>query len=135
MCFQSKNTSWETNFYFVLQNLFFFKYNCNVHCVVQKQPTEVFCKKRCSKKFRKIHRKTPVPVSFFNKVAGSACNLLKMRLWHGCFPVDFAKFLRTSFSQNTSGRLLLVVAFSLVFCLSSSKWFVIFHKIVFKEFQ
>ena len=33
--------------------------------------------------------------------------LLKKRLRHRCFPVNFAKFLRTSFLQNTSGRLLL----------------------------
>ena len=32
--------------------------------------------------------------------------LLKKRLWHRCFPVNFAKFLRTPFLQNTSGRLL-----------------------------
>ena len=31
----------------------------------QKQPPEVFCKKRCSQKFRKIHRKAPVPESLF----------------------------------------------------------------------
>ena len=31
----------------------------------QKQPPEVFCKKRCSQKFRKIHRKTPVPETLF----------------------------------------------------------------------
>ena len=30
----------------------------------QKQPPGVFCKKRCSLKFRKIHRNTPMPVSF-----------------------------------------------------------------------
>ena len=29
------------------------------------QPTEVFCKKRCSYKFRKIHRKTAVPETLF----------------------------------------------------------------------
>ena len=34
--------------------------------------------------------------------------LLKKRLWQRCFPVNFAKFLST-FLQNTSGRLLLVV--------------------------
>ena len=28
--------------------------------------------------------------------------LLKKRLWHSCFPVYFAKFLRTYFLQNTS---------------------------------
>ena len=32
--------------------------------------------------------------------------LLKKRLWHRCFPVNFAKFLRTPFSQNTSKKLL-----------------------------
>ena len=33
--------------------------------------------------------------------------LLKQRLWHRCFPVNFAQFLRTPSLQNTSGRLLL----------------------------
>ena len=29
--------------------------------------------------------------------------LLKRRLWHKCFPVNFVKFLRTSFLYKTSG--------------------------------
>ena len=33
--------------------------------------------------------------------------LLKKRLWHRCLPVNFAKFLRMPFLQNTSGQLLL----------------------------
>ena len=42
---------------------------------------------------------------FFNKVAGlRLATLLKKRLWHRYFPVNFVKFLRTRFSQNTSGR-------------------------------
>ena len=61
----------------------------------QKQPPQVFCKKRCPQKFRKIHRKTPVPE--------------KQRLWHRCFPVNFAKFPRTPLLQNTSGRLICVI--------------------------
>ena len=33
---------------------------------------------------------------FFNKVAGlTPATLLKKRLWYRCFPVNFAKFLRT----------------------------------------
>ena len=45
---------------------------------------------------------------FFNKVAGlRPATLLKKRLWRRCFPVNFAKFLKTPFLQNTSGRLLL----------------------------
>ena len=34
---------------------------------------------------------------------------IKKRLQHRCFPVNFAKFLRTSFLQSTPGRLLLFV--------------------------
>ena len=33
--------------------------------------------------------------------------LFKSRLWHGCFPIDFVKLLRTPFLEITSGRLLL----------------------------
>ena len=74
----------------------------------QKQPPEGFCKKRCSQKFPKIHRKNLCQSLVFNKVAGPRpATLLKKRLWHSCFPVNFAKFLRTPFLQNTSGRLLL----------------------------
>ena len=41
--------------------------------------------------------------SLFNKVAGwRSTTLLKKRLRHWCFPVSFAKFLRTIFLQNTS---------------------------------
>ena len=36
--------------------------------------------------------------------------LLKKRLWHWCFLVNFVKFLGTPFLQNTSGRLLLYYA-------------------------
>ena len=39
---------------------------------------------------------------FFNKVAGlRPATLLKKRLWHRCFPVNFAKILRAPFLQNT----------------------------------
>ena len=33
--------------------------------------------------------------------------MLKNRLWHRCFRVNFVNFLRTRFLQNTSGQLLL----------------------------
>ena len=43
-------------------------------------------------------------VSFFNKVAGlRPVTLLKERVWHRCFPVNFAKFVEHLFLQNTSG--------------------------------
>ena len=34
----------------------------------QKQPPEVFYEKKCSYKFHKIHKKTPVPESFLIKL-------------------------------------------------------------------
>ena len=46
----------------------------------------------------KIHRKKPVPES------------LKKRSWHRCFPVNFVKFLRTSFLKEHLRWLLLDVA-------------------------
>ena len=47
---------------------------------------------------------------FLNKVASlRPATLLKKGLWHRCFPMNFAKFLRTPFSQNTFGRLLLEI--------------------------
>ena len=46
----------------------------------------------------------------FNKVSGlTPVTLLKKRLQHRYFPVNFKKILRTSFLQNTFMRLLLFV--------------------------
>ena len=62
-----------------------------------------FSKKGFLKKFHKIHLKTPVLESYFNGVSGlKAVTLLKKRLQHRCFQVNFMKFLRTPFLQNTS---------------------------------
>ena len=52
---------------------------------------------------------------FLNKVAGPA-TLLKKRLWHRCFPVNFAKFLRAALLQKISGRLLLDEGLSILYC-------------------
>ena len=51
---------------------------------------------------------TCVRISFFNKVADlSPATLLKKRLWHMCFPVNFAKFVRTLFFTEHLRSLLL----------------------------
>ena len=70
-------------------------------------------KKGAFRNFIKFTGKHSCQGLFFNKVVGlSPATSLKDRLWHRCFPVNFAKFLRTLFLQNTSWRLLLEVAFS-----------------------
>ena len=50
---------------------------------VQKQPPEVFYKKGVLKNFAKFCLRS--------------ATLLKKRLWHRCFPVNFANFLRAPF--------------------------------------
>ena len=48
--------------------------------------------------FRKVHKKTPVLESLFNKVAGlKAYIFIQKRHQHSCFPVNIAKYLRTDF--------------------------------------
>ena len=64
--------------------------------------------KKVLKDFAKFTGKHLCQSLFFNKVAGfRPATLLKKRVWHRCFPVNFAKFLWTPFLQNTSWRLLL----------------------------
>ena len=46
--------------------------------------------------------------SFLIKLQANPATLLKKSLWYRYFHVNFAKFLRTRFLQNTSGRLLLL---------------------------
>ena len=53
----------------------------------QRQPLEVFYEKRCSWKFCKIHRKTPVPGLFFNEVKTLA----------HVFSCEFCKIFKNTF--------------------------------------
>ena len=41
-------------------------------------------------------------VSLLIKLQASVCNFIKRKLWHRCFPVNFAKFLRTTFYRTPS---------------------------------
>ena len=80
--------------------------NFNDH--FQKQPPECSVKKAALKNLANLTGKHLCQSLFFDKVAGlRPANLLKKRLWHRCFPVKFAKILRTHFLQNTSWQLLL----------------------------
>ena len=94
--------------YFLFFCITFFSDDFKGMCIIlevkfghdQKQPPEVFCKKVVLKNYTKFTKKHLCQSLFFNKVAG-------LTLWHRCFSVNFAKFLRTPYLQNTSGRLLL----------------------------
>ena len=72
---------------------------------------EVFCKKGVLENFVKFTGKHLYQSLSFNKVAGlRSATLLKKRLWHRCFPVNFSKFLRTPFLTEHLQRLLFHVA-------------------------
>ena len=65
---------------------------------------KVFCKKGVRRNLAKFTGKHLCQRLFCNKVASlRPATLLKKRLWHRCFPVNFERFLRTTFLQNTSG--------------------------------
>ena len=75
---------------------------------LQKQPPEMFRKKAVLRNFANSTGHHLCQRLFFNNISGlRAATLLKKSVWHRCFPVNFVKFLRTPFLQNTSGRLLL----------------------------
>ena len=58
----------------------------------------MFCKNGDLINFAKFTDKHRCQSLFLNKVADlRPATLLRNRLWHRCFPVNFAKFLRTSF--------------------------------------
>ena len=59
---------------------------------------------------RRCSVKKGVLRNFTGNVAGlRPGTLFKKRVWRRCFPMNFAKFLRKSFLQNTSGQLLLKI--------------------------
>ena len=77
----------------------------------------MFCEKGVPRNFTKITGKQLCQSLFFkqlcqglsfNKVAGlGPATLLKKRLWHRCFPVNFVKFLRIPFLTEHLWLLLL----------------------------
>ena len=73
-------------------------------CFSRSSRQEVFCRKDFLRHFAKFTGKHMCQSLCFNKVADlRPATLLKKRLWHRCFPVHFAKFLRTPLFNIISG--------------------------------
>ena len=66
-------------------------------------------------------------VSFLIKLQAKACNLIKKRLQQRSFLVNFKKFLRTPFLQNTSWRNVHHFVYVLLIFFRFHKCFNIFH--------
>ena len=88
----------------------YFSNNSNyaiTHTRIKSSYQRCSMKKGVLRNFTKFTVKYLCQSLFFNRVVGlRPVNLLKKRLKHRCFPVNFAKFLRIPFLQDTSGRLL-----------------------------
>ena len=65
-------------------------------------------------RYRSSHQRCSVRKGFVRNFAKVTGKHLCQKLRYRCFPVNFAKFLRTPFLQNTSGRLLLQMLLCLV---------------------
>ena len=73
----------------------------------QKQSPGGLLWKRCSYRFRKITQHLCYSL-IFNKVADlRSATLLRKKLWHRCFPVNFAKFTKMPFLRKHLWWLLL----------------------------
>ena len=82
---------------------------------IQKQLSEGLFKKGVMRSFAELTRKHMRRNLFFDNGKFSRSETsTKTSLQRLCFLVNFAKFLRTPFSQNITGRLLLIIAVSIV---------------------
>ena len=78
--------------------------------------SEVFSKKVVLRNFVKFTGKHLCQFLFLNKVVDMRpATLLKKRLWHRCFPVNFTKFLRTPLLTEHLWWLLLERAWAMLF--------------------
>ena len=122
MCFnESSRASWNSN---------------KIPIFYRSSRPEVFYKKGVLRNFVNFTGKHLCQSLFFNKVAGlRPATLLKNRLWHRCFPVNFAKFLRTLFFTEYLQWLLLFLDFffiSLCVLLCNSKLFFMTVTMIFR---
>ena len=84
--------NWQIFWNYLINNLF-----------IVKQPSVRSVRKGVLRNFAQFTGKHLCQSLIFNRVAGlRSAILLKKKLWHKCFPVKFAKFLRTPFLQNPS---------------------------------
>ena len=102
----------------------------------RNSPSSYYCVsgavvRRCSVKkvFLAISQNSQKNRLFFNKVARlRPATLLKKSLWHRCFSVNFAKFLRTAFFAEHLRWLLLVSGNSCGIIFNWPRTILLYHK-------
>ena len=97
----------------------FFCHKCRGYCANFSSNTKaatrgVLWKKLFLEISQNWQENTGVRASFLIKLQAWPATLLKKRLWHRCFPVNFVKFLRTPFLTEYLQWLLLVTIHAFV---------------------
>ena len=73
-----------------------------IQITTRRSHKRCYVRKRVLKNLAKFTGKHMCQVLFHNKVADpEPATLIKKRLWHRRFPMNFAKFLRTPFHRTT----------------------------------
>ena len=114
LCKVNRGNKSKINF-IQIHNMHFFVDHFYLHhlfpkcCTISRSSCpEVFCKKGLLRNFAKFTEKHLCQSLFYNKRAGMrSTTLIKRRLWHRSFPVNFAKLLRTHFLTRQLPSLLL----------------------------
>ena len=123
-CYKKKKFNWGSKL--LCQYLKTINYNSPMSLIFYRSSApEVFCEKGVLRNFTKCTGKHPYQSLFFNKFAGlGPATILNRRLWHRCFPVNFAKLLWTplvtehlwwlllsSTTWNVSNNVFLIITF------------------------
>ena len=90
--------------------IIFFKpcFSC-VYIKIQKQPQEVSCKKKVFLESSRNSQENSCPRASFLIKLHVACNFIKKEALAQVFSCEFCEIFKNTFSQNTSGQLLLKI--------------------------
>ena len=102
------------------QNIFFFLCILQKNLVIYKPMilksvenfwiSRNFCLKLLDRhSYRSSHQRCSIKIGVLKNFSKFTGKHLFLSLWHRCFPVNFEKFLQTSFLRNGSGQLLLII--------------------------
>ena len=101
--------------------------------IYQKQPPEVFYKKRCSEKFRKFHRKTPVLESLLIKLqAYSIRNIVDSEFFLlGTVHIRMSELVRLGKLTHLGEMIFIPRSYGIFYLTSLKKFLCCWKKIVF----
>ena len=83
--------------YFWIKKVHIIINNKRLFILIEAATRNVLCKKVILVIWQNSQENTCARVSFLIKLQALVSNFIKKSFWHRCFPINFVKFLRTSF--------------------------------------